>query len=339
MNFTYNLTADQITNIKHRKVVLFDISVWNNLADKKTAEATEVCELLLAKKRDGILFCPLTAPTIWELRKQAGESFLRTANLMEQLSLNIAFRGIDQIIDIEIENFLKYIIDGEFKPLAHYQLFGPFLSYLTPSYSLEFQNNVLTQEQHEICRLIDNEIQSLSFTKFMTMIGENSSPKITKPQNYQSANIERRKLAKSSKKTLMRIEIESIAKSIIIPKLNKKRSELPLETQLLVADKISKLPKSKKYGSAIEYMLSFLPIISSYIHILTISGYDINRRNSENDFYDIEILIYGLSYASVFSAADKWIKHLMKLALREGNIGALCYAGSFQELKQKLKLI
>lgn len=336
MNFIYNLTSEQITSISNRQIVLLDLSIWNILADGKTPQSRKVRELLLSKCKEGKIFCPVTAPTIWESRKQAGKSFYRIACLMEELSLNISFRSIDQIFKNEIDSFLRYLIEGIYHPLCNNKLFGPFLSYLSPSYRIDFDSNNLSKDQQRMAYMISQEIDKMPLTQFMGMIGENSSPKISSKLKYQDANIERRNFTKGSKSKMKRVETEHVARSIVIPEFNKQRAKLPISTQLNIVKKVQNLPKSKNYGSAIEYMLPYLPIISAYININTISGYDVNRRDSENDFYDREIMIYGLSYSSMFVAADKWIKHLMHVAHEEGDIGALCFAGSLQELEAKL---
>src|SRR3546814_3865065 len=51
----------------------------------RSAAASAVRSKLLRLKDAEKIFCPLTAPNIWELRKQAGASLYRTAELMEQL--------------------------------------------------------------------------------------------------------------------------------------------------------------------------------------------------------------------------------------------------------------
>src|SRR3546814_4520019 len=59
--------------------------------------SSDVCSSDLRLKDAEKIFCPLTAPNIWELRKQAGASLYWTAELMEQLSENVAFRQLDQL--------------------------------------------------------------------------------------------------------------------------------------------------------------------------------------------------------------------------------------------------
>ena len=336
MNFKLDLSVDKIKEINGRRIFLFDISVWNRLADKKTTIAGEVCELLVEKHKKGSLFCPLTAPTIWELRKQVGKSLKRTTCLMEQLSSNVMFRGMDQIIDYEIDNFLDYVITGQHAPLSYKELFGSILSYMSPSFSLKHPDKDIPSEEMKIYRSIGEVISNITLSELIEMSEYNNESLAMEPPAYQETNIKRRKAAGGDKNKMRRIEIEYIAQSIVIPKIMKKISTFPIETQLSIENKLSNLPKSKKYGGIIEHALAFLPLVASYVDILTISGYDINRKDTDNDFYDKEISIYGLAYSTVFSAVDKGIKHIIYVAKKEGNIGGLCYAGNLIELKKTL---
>jgi hypothetical protein len=318
---------------------LFDISVWNQLADGKTKDSVEVRETLVALMDKGILFCPLSAPAIWELRKQAGASFHRTAKLMEELSFNIAFRSTNQLFDYEIDHFMQYLLTDKFTPLSIDELFGSLLSYLSPSFSLANSAGQITKKQKSFNDNLGELIQNISLTNYIAMVGQNSSPGSGDTPKYQAANIKRREFAKNEKTKMKRIEQEHVAKSIILPRINEMISRLPLAQQSFVVDKMTTLPKSKKYGSILEHALSFMPALSSYIQVLTVSGYDINRKDTDNDFFDKEILIYGLSYASVFVAIDRWIKDLIGLVPRDGNIRSLCYIGSLHGLKEKLTIV
>ena len=61
-------------------------------------------------KNAGKIFCPLTAPNIWELRKQAGASLYRTAELMEELSENMVFGQLDRLASFEVDVFLASLL-------------------------------------------------------------------------------------------------------------------------------------------------------------------------------------------------------------------------------------
>lgn len=327
-----------IEKLRNRKTFLFDISVWNTLADGED-RSIEVCETLIALRNKGVLFCPLSAPAIWELRKQAGTSFMRTAKLMEELSLNVTFRGIDQLFDYEIAHFIQYLLTDEFTPLSIDELFWPLLSYLSPSFSLINSADQITEEQKIFNDGLSERIQNISLTSLMEILGEKSSPGSKQAPKFQAANIKKREFCKGEKTKMKRIEQEYIANSIILPRFNEMVSILTLEQQSFIINKLDKLPKSKKYGGVLEHMLSFMPSLSSYVKITTVSGYDINRKDTDNDFFDKEILIYGLSYASIFVAFDRWLKDLIGLIRKDGNIGSLCYVGSLHDLKEKLTII
>src|SRR3546814_14712170 len=89
----------------------------------------------LLRLKDAEKICgPLTAPNIWELRKQAGASLYRTAELMEQLSENVAFRQLDQLASNEVDVFFAYLLGSPIRPLGINEKFAPLLGYLAPAY-------------------------------------------------------------------------------------------------------------------------------------------------------------------------------------------------------------
>src|SRR3546814_2388698 len=92
---SFQLDRQLAESLSRRHVVLLDASVWNRLADGREAAASAVRSKLLRLKDAEKIFCPLTAPNIWELRNQSGASLYRTAELMYQLSENVAFRQLD----------------------------------------------------------------------------------------------------------------------------------------------------------------------------------------------------------------------------------------------------
>ena len=336
MKYSFNLSADTLETLNDRKALLFDTSVWIRLAEGKTKESIEIREMLIHLKDRAIIFCPLSAPTIWELRKQAGESFKRTSILMEELSLNITFRGIDQIFDYEISNFIQYLLTDTFVPLSKIELFGSLLSYLSPGFHLE-PGSCTEESKGKVMSYIADLVKNTSLTLLMEMVGENSSPEPKLLPDYQATNIKRRRVSNGDKNKMKRIELEYVTQSILLPKMNKQRSLLPMDQQFYIVEKVSQLPRSKKYGSAAEYIIGYLPALSSYINVFTVSGYDTNRKDNMNDYFDIQFLVYGLSYASIFVAIDRGVKNLVALVRKEGDIGFLCYSSSLQELKDRLE--
>lgn len=338
MKVDLGLSRAEIQNIHGRQIFVFDTSIWNALADGKTKDAIETREILKVAVESGSIFCPLTSPVVWELRKQAGASLHRTAELMETLSLNIAFRSMKQIFEYEIDHLLRFLLYDEFIPLRVYELFGSLLSYVGVGFELKYPHNNLSEEEKALSVTLAKMVKEIPLTVLIAMLGDRSSPKIKAKLSYQAANIARRNATKGNRKQMKRIEMEEVAKSVVIPLLNKKRSVLPIVDQIRVVNRVKSLPRSKKHNSAIEYIVGYLPMISAYIDILTVSGYDIARTDSDNDFFDREISVYGLSYATVFAAKDKWIKSLVSLCRAEGSFGALCYAHDVAELRSKIKI-
>lgn len=99
------------------------------------------------------------------------------------------------------------------------------------------------------------------------------------------------------------------------------------------------LPKSKKYGSAIEHILGFMPALSAYVETLVLSGLDTNRKDSSNDFFDRELFVYGLSYSEIFSAVDKWICSLASLTKRHKYPSVFQFVGNLDDLDRALEEI
>src|SRR3546814_1885111 len=83
---SFQLDSQLVESLSRRHVVLLDTSVWNRLADGREEGASAIKSKLLRLKDAERIFCPLAAPNIWELRKQAGASLYRTAELMEERS-------------------------------------------------------------------------------------------------------------------------------------------------------------------------------------------------------------------------------------------------------------
>jgi len=335
--YFFDLDKQIIETIEKRYVILLDTSVWIHLADGKTAYAVELRDRLLKLEAQEKIFCPLTPPTIWELRKQSSPTLHRTAELMETLSKNVSFRGLDQIFDYEIASFLEYMRTGKFSPLTTFEKFGSLFSYLAPGFKIESQPNDIPLFDSKFYEHFSSVVKNLKLTQLISMLGEKSFPNVGTARNQQATNQARRKIAGNSIEKARRIEIEWIAKNIVIPRFNKQRSKLPIEEQFKILQSVNKLPKTKKYGSAIEHIINFMPAIYALAETYTISALDPNRKDHPNDFFDCQILIYGLSYSAIFSAIDGWIASLVRTSRERSKFpGFFNFAGSLDELDRNI---
>jgi hypothetical protein len=226
--------------IDRRKTVLLDTSVWICLSDCKTKDATEVRRRLERLVDSGMIFCPLTPTNILELRKQSNPSLRTTAQLMEQLSLNVTFRGLNQLFEAEIANFLSYLQTDVFHPLSNSEKYGPIFSYLSKGFSVVGEPpNGRCSEYEIMCRHAISVVQNMSLTQLIQMLGEKSFPAYDEQLGrYQSTAIERRLAAGGCVAKTRKIEFEFIAEKIIIPKLARLQDQMSISDRIRIIQKI-----------------------------------------------------------------------------------------------------
>lgn len=337
--FALTLDNERVEAISRRKSLLLDICVWIAISDDKCKESRNLRNRLRKLVNSEKIFAPLSPPTLWELRKQRGQSFMDCAALMEELSLNITFRSTEQIFENEITNFLNYILKGDFHPLPAISIYGPLQSYLSDKIGITPSSDVPPDEQRRQLIHIFGLLERMGVSEYVRLTGGNSCITPQFDGRIQQANINRRKLAGASTARARRIEQENIARRIVVPKLNKVTRKLPIQSRIEVVKKLDKLPKSRRYKSAIEHVLKFCPALSAYVETMTLSGLDVSRKENPNDFFDRELLVYGLSYPSVFVSFDGWIKSLVDKALQNGVLGGLAFSDSLATLGMQLDVI
>ncbi len=312
--YSFELDKQLLETIEKRKVILLDTNMWILLADGKTQQAVDLKSKLLALQNQEKIICPLVPTTIWELRSQKAPSLQRTAELMEVLSQNTTYRSHDQIFNYEIAHFIEYLYSGKFSPLTTSEKYGPILSYLGSEFEFESEENGIKFKT--IYEHLEKIIRNISLTQLISMLGEQSCPSMNTPK-YQQTTQNRLKDTNDSRSKARRIETEIIAKDIFLPIFKKQCLTFSLDKQLEITYRINKLPRSKKHNTVIEYILNFTPALSAYVEVLTLSCLDPNRKDSNNDFFDRELLIYGLSYPTIFASTDGWIYSLIELVRKE----------------------
>jgi hypothetical protein len=334
MKLNISLDAATLEAISQRKSLFLDTSIWNRLADCETEQASRIrkkLKFLVAKER---LFCPLAMPTIMEVRKQEGSSLERTVAIMEELSLNVSFCNIKTIFDREIKVFVAYLLSGQYCPLTAPDVFGPLDTYLGGTAYLSDYEHLPRDVVARLKGHLEIEIRNLSLSGFLRLFDGKRAPEPLGKLKCQEASARRRKLANDSVRMMRRIEQEEIARSIVIPKFQEFTKHLAIEKRLKVIDALNRLPKSKRFGDAIASMLNYLPAVSAYVDVMTISGYDSGKKASMNNFFDCEFLIYGLSYASAFCAKDSGMAEIVRVSAKERqHFGTLAFIMSLDELE------
>jgi len=300
-----------IKKIERRKVISMDLNIWIHLVDGKNQTTQNIKKYLLDMVDKGLVFCPISAPLIWELYKQNFDSALRIGKLMQSLSLNITYKSSNEIIEKEIEKSILSFLNKKNITLSNQDLFTPVTGYLSSYYDISFASHYSKDEIVYINKSLIHKINDMTLTDFIR-INKVRFPTYFKSNKlaYLEKNRKRWSFTKGDKEKMRRVEEEYIAKNIIMPLLNKIRSNLPIPLQLKFFNYIKSLPKDK-YGGSLGALLKNMPIIDCLIYIMAISGYDITRKDNMNDFFDREIMITSLAYSDIFVSEDKWIRHLL----------------------------
>lgn len=297
--------------IQGRKSIFLETNVWIDSADEKTKESKRVKELLRESVKSGKIFCPSSEIIIWELYKQEYDSMLRVGELMEELSLNLSFARKEELFRSEVKRFILNFLENKQEPLNELEIFVPVAAYLSSSSKIVFPEGWSQEDQKKLGDFVYSSLISLTVTGLLKMRKDNRSF-INKERDpgYSDSWKKRWEITKGNKRKMHRIEVEKIATSFLIPLLNNLRSQLPIEQQLKFLSYVKSLPKDK-YGGAVTTILARMPALKNEIDILTVSGYDPNRKGNMNDFFDIELMAIPFAYADIFVTFDGWIKHLL----------------------------
>ena len=214
MEFNFELPDNVVATIKNRKAILLDTCIWIAIAEEETNDAIQLREILIKLEDAKKIFCPLSAPTIWELYKQEEPSINKTAGIMELLSLNLSFKDISSIYDAEVAHFMEFLETDKYTPLRQAEIFGSWQSYLCNRFSIEPNPKatyVLDQKMYE---QLSEAIKKLTLSEYIKMAGGRSFPKIKRKPEYQQVSIERRKACGGDKrKALYSAKIRSHKRS------------------------------------------------------------------------------------------------------------------------------
>src|SRR3546814_14050962 len=98
--------------------------------------------------------------------------------------------------------------------------------------------------------------------------------------------------------------MESIARRLVIPLIKEKCESMNMRDRVLVTSKIVGLPRNRRYDSAIEHMLPFMPTLAAEVEVNAISGMDPTRSDSHNDVVDRALLCYEMAQSGTCAAND-----------------------------------
>lgn len=230
---------------------------------------------------------------------------------MEKLSLNLCYMHSNEVFRNEVINFIKCILKKQKLPLANELILCPILGYQSSNYTLSFPESFSKYQINEKSEAIKQYLDNMTLTEILKFRKLYFPFKIeTNILSFKERNEKRHRFAKRNKTKMRRIEEEYVANQFILPLIKQIYTLLSLEQTITVEDYIKSLPKDR-FGGSIRSILENLPALQSFVEIMTITGYDLNRKDKINDFFDRELMIIPLAYADVFVAEDKWIRHLL----------------------------
>lgn len=102
------------SRVEGRKVVYLDTNAWSDITEGQTDDARAARELAVdARSRDLAIF-PLAFPTINELlNREINSDSVAQADMMDQLSNGVSFRGLAHIRDAEVRAACDFMLTGQ----------------------------------------------------------------------------------------------------------------------------------------------------------------------------------------------------------------------------------
>jgi hypothetical protein len=308
-NKVYKVESDCVLERIDDKISIFiDTNVWIDVVKNRVPLAGSIKSKLLDLVKSNKIFCPISAPLIWELYKQDMQSQLCIAAFMDSISLGVSYKSTEEIFNTEIKMFIKKLLGA--KPLEDIKkyIYIPLSFYLSSFYGISYpaewtEENILSFEKYFRDAYINISLEH--FIKMRQDVGDNPLCGINTLRNPESAK-DRWEITKGDRSKLLRIEEESIAKNYLFPYLNK----LPIELKLVILTKIKSIPRDK-YGGCMQTILESLPALRNHLELMAIPALNPLRKAKSSDFFDLEMLAAPLAYADIVVSQDKWIHDIV----------------------------
>jgi hypothetical protein len=297
---------------RKRLSVLLDMNVWIDLAEGKAQQASRLREKVQQLVKRGKLFCPLAPTIIWELYRQSYTSAVKVAELMEELSLGIAFAPTEEIYLHEVDAVFEAIQSGrQPRVVGPAQLFVPIIAHISSVAHIHFPNVTAFEDPQQLTDEIVRQLLKMGFVEFCKMTHARLSQLEVPAPGFAATGVRRREIAGRSREKARRVEEQEVMSSIVTPRLTELRHRLPWNLQCEFYERLTKLP-TDRYGGVTRHLLASMPSIDRRVDVFSLIGEDPTRRDRINDFFDLELIMAPYVYSTVLVTRDKWIRHLLK---------------------------
>jgi hypothetical protein len=344
--FTFDKDAFS-RKVRNLKSIFLDMNCWINMGDDKTPQATGVKDALRQAVSQGLAFCPLSYGVLTELYKQSFDSRMRVGQLMEELSLNVAYANREEVFAWEVERFVSRELGVGPVDLSLSGLYVPPVLYMSSALKIGYPEEADSEEMRLKVEGLRQELESLTVTQLLELSnsdGEDWEGKYVKglPDPPLAGVVEKiRDRTKGNKHKLLLLESQAALEMEVIPKLFRSPPEVQRRFMEYVqagranADK-NKGPKDQ-YAHFLAGLLKSMPALYNYVELVATIAQNPAQRFEINDFFDQEIMPVPLAYASAFVAQDKGIRDLLHNRTKILERNACRYCSDLSELEVWMK--
>jgi len=223
---------------------------------------------------------------------------------MEELSLNAIFVMRTELYEWELSRSMDRLCGG----VAHDSLQGLFAppaaflgSTFQPIVDADFCLGPETQEKGEVH--MKDKLAKIGVVELAEKVGEAKLNET--PPAYSVAAKKVREEFKGDKKKLFLAEASECFCMYIKPPL----LQYPLHMITAWAQQFGSRHDEEAW---ILKMLAEFPALHNYIDVMMVADTQPDRKDTNNHFFDNEILVAPFAYASVFVAKDKGIRDMLK---------------------------
>jgi hypothetical protein len=313
----FNFDTESVWNrIRCRRCIFLDTNGWIHMGDGVDDTALRVRDKLRAAVAVGKVFCPVAWGTLEELFLQAGESLLRTAALMEELSLNACFimrtevyqwefaKSLGRCLGAPVENSLK----GLFTNPAAFVGSRPCVTF-----DILDDQPIRPDAVANAQAYFQREMASIGIVELTRRMTGGPRPPKTSPAYSESAKKAKEQL-KGDRNKLFEVEAENCFIIFIRPLLGPPPSPAaPYVFPSAATQKwLEQFAGSGGDEGWYRRALAELPALHNFVDLMVEADMQPNRKDSNNHFMDNEIMTAPLAYADVFMSRDKGIRHLLR---------------------------
>ncbi len=336
------IDTELIRGIENRISIALDTSVWFNLVEDINDQVKRVKQLLIDLVNRGKVFCPLTFSGISELLKRSYQNALEVAALMDELSLGVSFALDKTIYRKEIERFLLNAIYREERFVEKGEIYVPVMGWLGAGGSLDFPQEfpASTEERKNFTDRFAEILKSKKISDIVKLFKVMLPlPEIVNQPNYDWKK--RWEENQGNKQKIREIEKQAVLRRVVDRIKEETTLESPEQTIVFkqkACDYINSLPKDKN-GTCATAVLERMPAHKNMAEVMAFTGFDPNRTDKMNDFYDIQLMIIPMAYASILVATDKWIRELMKSHGKTLHSRSAQYIGDWSKFENYLSTL